>query len=167
MLVKEGFRIPHIDELCKETSEIGSILWLILSCLDDARRRWWCNLIFFTSEDKPTIPDDIRFGRQTTLCIFNLSIWVSIFRRVMLRAGNSEFCQTAFCFFVKLAKHTLGYFFSVMIIVANTKQVFSRQKPTRYANCGAFLSRERSVFFAVFFNFSPTLVLFLLIIFHW
>lgn len=110
MLVKEGFRIPHIDELCKETSEIGSILWLILSCLDDARRRWWCNLIFFTSEDKPTIPDDILFGRRTTLCIFNLSIWVSIFRRVMLRAGNSEFCQTAFCFFVKLAHARLFLF---------------------------------------------------------
>lgn len=79
----------------------------------------------------------------------------------MFLAGNGKFWLIAFCFFVTQAKHKLGYFFSAMIIVANTKQVFSRQKPTRYANSGPLLSRERSVFFAVFFNFSPIFVSFL------
>lgn len=120
-------------------------------CLTDSKRRWLCNLIFLTSEDKFTIPDNVLFGPMDNfmhLRSFNTSKYLS-----MLRAENSEFCLLRF---VKEAKRTLGYFFSAMIIVTNTKQVFSRQKPTRYANCGAFLLRERSVFFVVFFKFSPT-----------
>ena len=61
-------------------------------CLADAKRRWLCNLIFLTSEDKPTIPDDELFGPTDNfmhLRSFNTSKYLSMLRA---KTGSSVHC---------------------------------------------------------------------------